>query len=77
MDAYVTTAGALGAAAGIIDMLGALAGWGLANAWWLALVLGARVIGWEALQRRLASRALAERTHLELVPSAGDHGVLL
>ncbi|WP_406052212.1 type IV secretory system conjugative DNA transfer family protein [Streptomyces virginiae] len=70
MDAYVTTAGALGTAAGIIDTLGTLAGWGLANAWWSALVLGAFVIGWESLQRRLATRALAERTHLELVPSA-------
>ncbi|MGW6842121.1 ATP/GTP-binding protein [Streptomyces sp. NPDC054958] len=70
MDAYVTTAGALGTAASIIDALGALAGWGLANAWWLALVLGVFVCGWEALQQRLATRALAERAHLELVPSA-------
>ncbi|KOV22518.1 hypothetical protein ADK90_10765 [Streptomyces sp. XY413] len=70
MDAYVTTAGAVGTAASIVDALGDLARWGLANSWWLACLLGAFVIGWEALQHRLATRALAERACVELVPSA-------
>ncbi|WP_030775636.1 hypothetical protein [Streptomyces sp. NRRL F-2664] len=70
MDAYVTAAGALGTAASIVDALGGLARWGLASAWWLALLLGAYAIGWEALQHCLAVRALAERACVELVPSA-------
>ncbi|MFE0916070.1 MULTISPECIES: ATP/GTP-binding protein [unclassified Streptomyces] len=70
MDAYVTAAGALGTTAGIIDTLGVLAGWGLANVWWLALPVCVLLAGWEALQQRLAALALAERTFVELVPTS-------
>ncbi|MER7817111.1 ATP/GTP-binding protein [Streptomyces sp. NPDC096153] len=46
-----------------------LAGWLYANAWWLALVATVAGCAWVWLEQRLAARALARRTCVELVPS--------
>ncbi|MFB7176914.1 ATP/GTP-binding protein [Streptomyces sp. NPDC056257] len=66
----VTSAEGLGTATDVIDALDTVAHWMLAHAWWLALPASALLLGWEVLQQRLAAKALAERTHVELVPSA-------
>ncbi|MGW2994589.1 ATP/GTP-binding protein, partial [Streptomyces sp. NPDC001193] len=47
-----------------------LASWGYAHLWWLALAAALLMAGWGVLQWRLALKALAERTCVELVPSA-------
>ncbi|MFD3938220.1 ATP/GTP-binding protein [Streptomyces sp. NPDC058611] len=52
------------------DVFGGLARWVFDHAIWLALAAGVLLAGWEALQRRLAEKALADRTYVELVPSA-------
>ncbi|MGW8782378.1 ATP/GTP-binding protein [Streptomyces sp. NPDC055796] len=64
------TVGAYGAANEMLGAVWALASWGYANLWWLALAAALLMAGWEVLQRRLALKALAERTCVELVPSA-------
>lgn len=62
--------GALGAGAEILAALAAFADWAVVNAWWLALTTAAALVGWEALQQRLATEALSRRTYVELVPTA-------
>ncbi|MFF3864023.1 ATP/GTP-binding protein [Streptomyces sp. NPDC002209] len=70
MEAHMTAAGIVHAAASLLEALGAVAHWAVANSWWLALLGAAAWAGWEYLQRRLAAEALSRRTHLELVPTA-------
>ncbi|WP_330334783.1 type IV secretory system conjugative DNA transfer family protein [Streptomyces sp. NBC_00536] len=55
----------------VLDTLTALADWIAVNSWWLVLLAVAVWTGWECLLRWAARRALARRTHLELVPAAG------
>ncbi|MER7467894.1 ATP/GTP-binding protein [Streptomyces sp. NPDC097981] len=70
MEAHMTAAGSVHAAAAFIEALAAVAHWAMANVWWLALLGAAAWAGWEYLQRRLAAKALSQRTCLELVPTA-------
>jgi hypothetical protein len=58
-----------GAAVGLAEVSWALANWLFGNAWWLALTGAVVWCGWGWLRRRLAARALAKRTYVELVPS--------
>ncbi|MFI8280741.1 ATP/GTP-binding protein [Streptomyces sp. NPDC085929] len=66
----MTAAGAFGAAGEALAALRGLAAWSYANLWWLALAAGLLLAGWEVVQQRLALRTLAERSCVELVPSA-------
>ncbi|WP_245691887.1 hypothetical protein [Streptomyces katrae] len=69
MEAHLTAMAVLPLGAALWDGLAALAGWILANSWWLALLTAAALIGWEHLQRRLSSAALSRRTYLQLEPT--------
>ncbi|MFE5539147.1 ATP/GTP-binding protein [Streptomyces sp. NPDC056519] len=70
MEAHMTAAGSVHAAAALLEALTAMALWAVVNSWWLALLGMAAWAGWEYLQRRLAAEALSRRTHLELVPTS-------
>ncbi|OEJ30004.1 hypothetical protein [Streptomyces subrutilus] len=65
-----SAADAVDTASSIMTALGAAVTWVAANVWWLVLTFCVVLVGWEALQQRLAAKALAERTHVELVPTA-------
>lgn len=69
-DLMTSAADAFAAASGILTALWAAGTWTYANLWWLALAAGLLLAGWEAVQQRLAAKALADRTCLELVPSS-------
>ncbi|KPI10888.1 hypothetical protein OV450_8487 [Actinobacteria bacterium OV450] len=69
MEAHTTAVNSVHAAAALIEALTAVAHWAIANVWWLALLGAAAWAGWEYLQRRLAAKALSQRTCLELVPT--------
>ncbi|MGW1768218.1 ATP/GTP-binding protein [Streptomyces sp. NPDC002073] len=60
----------LGAVGDVLAALLGAVGWVEANLWWLTLLAGVLAAGWEWLQRHLAALALAERTYVELTPSA-------
>lgn len=68
-DLMTSAADALGTAGGVLAALWTGGAWVCANVWWLALAAGLVWAGWEAVLRRLAAKALAERTCVELVPS--------
>lgn len=71
MDPNLTLAAdAFDMAGGVLAAVWAAGAWAYAHVWWLALVAGVLLAGWEAVQQRLAAKALAERTHVELVPTA-------
>ncbi|MGW1766498.1 ATP/GTP-binding protein [Streptomyces sp. NPDC002073] len=59
-----------GAFGDILTTLLGVAPWVEANLWWLVLLTAAFLTGWEWLQQHLSAMALAERTCVELVPSA-------
>ncbi|MFD9411540.1 ATP/GTP-binding protein [Streptomyces sp. NPDC059989] len=71
MDPNLMTSAADGfdLAGGVLAALWAAGAWTYDHLWWLALVAGLLLAGWEAVQQRLAAKALSERTHVELVPS--------
>ncbi|MFD9418167.1 ATP/GTP-binding protein [Streptomyces goshikiensis] len=72
MEADVLTtsaAGTLGAVHDVLAALWAAAVWAWPNLWWLVILAAALTTGWQVLQQRLAAKALAERTSVELVPS--------
>ncbi|MEV7618434.1 ATP/GTP-binding protein, partial [Streptomyces sp. NPDC089799] len=64
-----SAAAVFGTARNVLDAVWTLGAWAAVNAWWLTLVTAVLVTGWEMLQSRLASKALSERTCVELVPS--------
>ncbi|MEV7618245.1 ATP/GTP-binding protein [Streptomyces sp. NPDC089799] len=64
-----STAGVFGTAANLLEALWTVGAWAAANAWWLTLITALSMAGWEVLQQHLASRALSERTCVELVPT--------
>ncbi|UQW99127.1 type IV secretory system conjugative DNA transfer family protein [Streptomyces sp. RerS4] len=70
MDSNVTVTGLLSWGAALWQSLFSVAGWTVANGWWLSLLGVAALAGWEQLQRRLAAEALSRRTYLELEPTA-------
>ncbi|GHD79840.1 ATP/GTP-binding protein [Streptomyces goshikiensis] len=65
----MSAAGTLGAVGDVLAALWAAGLWTWANLWWLAIIAAALAAGWQMLQQRLAAKALAERTCVELVPS--------
>ncbi|MEU9304925.1 ATP/GTP-binding protein [Streptomyces sp. NPDC048269] len=68
-DLMTSAADAFDMAGGVLAALWTAGAWACANVWWLALIASLLLGGWEAVQRRLAAKALAERTCVELVPS--------
>ncbi|WP_251059368.1 ATP/GTP-binding protein [Streptomyces sp. ISL-87] len=69
MEPHLMASGMLTMGAAFIDALAAFARWTLANSWWLALIAAGVLLGWNALQQRLAAEALSQRTYIELTPT--------
>ncbi|MCX4546901.1 ATP/GTP-binding protein [Streptomyces sp. NBC_01565] len=64
-----SAAGAFGTVGDVLAALWAAGAWAWANVWWLVPAMAALTAGWQVLQQRLAAKALAQRTYVELVPS--------
>ncbi|MCX4515933.1 ATP/GTP-binding protein [Streptomyces sp. NBC_01619] len=56
-------------AVGLVQAAWALVNWAYVSAWWLGILGVALWCGWAWTVQRLAARALAERTYVELLPS--------